>query len=84
LLLTTALYILSIGLVGAARTVRAMVVHTFVATHLATLLLTVPWNYGYRMLLAMFLVMPIFAAAVVAGPLAAWLGRRYPGRLTAT
>ena len=84
LLLTSALYILSIVLVSAARTLRAMVVHAFVATHLSTLLLTVPWNYGYRMLLAMFLVMPIFAAALVARPLAAWLGRRYPGRLTAT
>lgn len=70
LLLTTALYLAAIALVPQARTLAASPMHVFILTHLATLLLTSPWNYGYRMLLAMFLIMPVFAAAAAARVLA--------------
>jgi hypothetical protein len=76
LLATSALYAAATVWVPGARTLPAMFVHAFIATHLATLLLSMPWNYGYRMLLAMFLVMPIFSAAVIARPLELWLRRR--------
>lgn len=64
LLLTSAGYLAAIALVPAARTLQALPLHAFVVTHLATLLLTMPSNYGYRLLLPMYLVMPVFAAAV--------------------
>lgn len=78
LVLTSVLYLTAIVLVPAARSSGALIVHAFVVTHLATLLLTTPWNYGYRMLLAMFMVMPIFVGALFARPLEAWLLRRRP------
>jgi hypothetical protein len=55
-----------------------LIVHAFIATHLATLLLTMPSNYGYRMLLAMFLFMPVFGSALLARPLEAWLRQHRP------
>jgi hypothetical protein len=52
-------------LVPRARRLEALPVHCFVATHLATLMLTVPSIYGYRLLLPMYLFMPVFSAAAV-------------------
>ncbi len=76
--ITSLLYLAAIVFVRRGRTTSALIVHAFIATHLATLLLTAPSNYGYRMLLAMFLFMPVFAGALLAGPLEAWLRRRRP------
>jgi len=78
LLITSLLYAVAIVWLQSARTLAAMFVHAFIGTHLLTLLLSMPWNYGYRLLLAMFLVMPVFSAAVIARPLEAWLRRRQP------
>jgi 4-amino-4-deoxy-L-arabinose transferase-like glycosyltransferase len=75
LIATSALYLLAIVLLKGSRTVPALLVHAFIATHLATLLLTVPWNYGYRMLLTMYLFMPIFGGALVAAGLERWAVR---------
>lgn len=65
LILTSLLYVAALVLCPQARTWSALIVHAFVVTHLLTLLLSVPWNYGYRMLLAMYLVMPVFAAGAI-------------------
>ena len=81
--ITSFLYLAAILLVRSARTIEALIVHAFVATHLATLLLTAPSNYGYRMLLAMFMLMAIFAAALLARPMEAWLRRRQPSWILA-
>jgi hypothetical protein len=76
LVLTSVLYLAAVVLLSSARTLPALLIHAFIATHLATLLLTAPWNYGYRMLLAMFLWMPVFAGALVAAPIERLLARR--------
>ena len=64
LLLTTVLYLCAIFAVPAARTAAALPLHLFIATHLASLTLTLPWNYGYRMILPMYFFMAVFAGAV--------------------
>ena len=69
LILTSILYLASIFLLRQARSAGAWLVHGFVFTHLATLLLTQPANYGYRMVLSMYLLMVIFAAALVVKPI---------------
>lgn len=76
LVLTSLAYFAALLTLPSARALPAWLVHAFIATHLATLLLSVPWNYGYRMLLAMFLWMPIFAGALAARILERLLSRR--------
>jgi hypothetical protein len=66
LVLTSACYLLAFVLVRSARTLPAFLVHGFILTHLITLLLTMPSNYGYRMVLSMYVLMVIFAGALVA------------------
>jgi hypothetical protein len=66
LVLTSAAYLLALVLVRSARTVPAFLVHGFILTHLVTLLLTMPSNYGYRMVLSMYVLMVIFAGALAA------------------
>jgi len=66
LLITSVAYFLAFFLVPQARRLDALPIHLFVATHLATLMLTMPSNYGYRLLLPMYLFMPVFGAAAVA------------------
>lgn len=63
LVVTSALYILGLVVVPQARALAAAPLHFFVVTHLATLMLTMPSNYGYRLLLPMYLFMPVVAAA---------------------
>lgn len=75
LILTSALWLLAVLLLKESRTRQALLVHAFILTHMATLLLTVPWNYGYRMLLAMYLFMPIFAGALIIRALDRWAPR---------
>jgi hypothetical protein len=76
LVLTSVLYLAAFLLVPAARRLAAVPVHAFIAAHLATLLLTTPWNYGYRLLLVMYLLMPVFAVATLAR---LWAWRRPAG-----
>ena len=63
LVITSLAYLLAFLLVPQARQLEALPLHFFVATHLATLMLTMPSNYGYRLLLPMYLFMPVFGAA---------------------
>jgi hypothetical protein len=65
LILTTVLYVIAIVVVPGARATAALPLHLFIATHLASLALTLPWNYGYRMILPMYPVMAIFAGALM-------------------
>ena len=74
--LTSIMYLAALVLLRESRTIGAWLVHGFIFTHLATLLLTMPANYGYRMVLSMYLFMVIFAAALAARPIGRWLDRR--------
>lgn len=66
LVLTSVAYLLALVFVRSARALPAFLVHGFIFTHLITLLLTMPSNYGYRMVLSMYILMVIFAGALVA------------------
>ncbi|MBY0493524.1 MAG: glycosyltransferase family 39 protein [Cyanobacteria bacterium] len=66
LALTSLFYLVALVFVRSARTLPALLVHGFILTHLVTLLLTMPSNYGYRMVLSMYILMVIFAGALVA------------------
>jgi hypothetical protein len=66
LLMTSVLYVVAIFVVPAARSLAAMPLHLFVITHLMALTLSLPWNYGYRMILPMYPLMSVFAMAVPA------------------
>jgi hypothetical protein len=76
LIITSVLYLAALLLLREARTAEAWLVHGFIATHLTTLLLTSPGNYGYRMVLSMYLFMVIFVGALLARPIGRWLDRR--------
>jgi 4-amino-4-deoxy-L-arabinose transferase-like glycosyltransferase len=80
LVLTSALYLAAIFLLRDARRPAAWLVHGFIFTHLATLLLTMPSNYGYRMVLSMYLLMVVFVGGLVIKVIAPWLDRRFPGK----
>jgi hypothetical protein len=75
LVATSALYAIALLLLRESRSLPAIFVHVFIATHMATLLLTSPWNYGYRMLLTMYLFMPIFGGALLARGWDRWRAR---------
>jgi 4-amino-4-deoxy-L-arabinose transferase-like glycosyltransferase len=84
LVITSAFYLAALLLLREARSAGAWLVHGFIFTHLATLLLTMPSNYGYRMVLSMYLFMVIFAGALAARPIGRWLDRRAgPGSVPA-
>jgi hypothetical protein len=78
------LVLTSIGYFGALlvlkpfRSMAAWPIHAFIVTHIATLLLTMPSNYGYRMILPSFMFMAIAAGAVAVAPIAARLQARWP------
>jgi hypothetical protein len=76
LAVTSILYLAAIIALRQSRTVAALMIHAFIWTHLATLLLSLPWNYGYRMLLPMYLLMPIFVGALMASLAERWSQRR--------
>jgi hypothetical protein len=61
LLLLSAGYLASLVLFPAARRIAAWPVHLFVATHLVTMILTMPSIYGYRLILPMYLFFAAFA-----------------------
>jgi hypothetical protein len=76
LVATSILYLAAIVILRPSRSLPALMIHAFVFTHLATLLLSLPWNYGYRLVLPMYLLMPIFAGALLAVPVERWWQRR--------
>lgn len=76
LVVTSLLYIGAIVVLPHSRTWPALMIHAFIFTHLATLLLSLPWNYGYRMLLPIYLLTPIFAGALAASGVERWSRRQ--------
>jgi len=75
LIITSVIYLAALLLLREARSIGAWLVHGFVLTHLATMMLSMPSNYGYRLILPMYVFMVIFAAALIAKPIARWLDR---------
>jgi hypothetical protein len=76
LLMTSMLYLVGFIVVPASRLRIALPLHAFVLTHLLAVTLSLPWNYGYRMILPMYPFMTIFAMAVPTVMLAALMRRR--------
>jgi hypothetical protein len=54
-------YFLALLLCPAARSMTTWPIHAFVLAHLAGMVLTMPSNYGYRLILPMYLFFPMFA-----------------------
>lgn len=76
----TALYVLAVVLLPAARTLRTWPLHLFVLLHLAIMMTFLPYVYGYRQVLPMQLLMLVFDGALLAA-LGTRLGeRRRAGR----
>ena len=69
LILTSLLYFTGFAFLPAMRTFAALPLHAFVVTHVATLMLTMPSNYGYRMVLPAFVLMSTAAGALAVRPL---------------
>jgi hypothetical protein len=69
LLATSAAYAVAIITIRRFRSLAALPLHCFVITHVATLMLTMPSNYGYRMILPAFVFMSLGAGAVIVAPL---------------
>ena len=63
LVLSSLGYLTALLLLPAARSPATWPIHAFVLAHLAGLVLTMPSNYGYRLLLPMYVFFPIFASA---------------------
>jgi hypothetical protein len=76
-LLLTALYVVAVLALPAARTLRALPLHLFVLIHLGIMMTFLPYVYGYRQVLPMQLLMLVFDGALLAR-VAARLGQRRP------
>lgn len=63
MLFASAGYFLALLLMPEARSPMTWPIHAFLLAHLAGLILTMPSNYGYRLLLPMYVFFPIFASA---------------------
>jgi hypothetical protein len=68
----TVLYLVALVASPAMRRPQLWPVHAFVGAHWASMLLTSPWNYGYRMILPPFVFTTALAAA------AAWTALSRP------
>jgi len=66
LVLASVAYLLAIVLLPSARARLTWPVHAFVASHLCAMILTMPSNYGYRLILPMYIFFTIFGAALAA------------------
>jgi dolichyl-phosphate-mannose-protein mannosyltransferase len=78
LLLLTAGYLSSIVLFPAARQIATWPAHLFVATHLVTMVLTMPSIYGYRLILPMYLFFASFSG-FAGSQLWSWVSSRWQG-----
>ena len=58
-------YLLAIVLTPSARLMPTWPIHAFVLAHLAGMVLSMPSNYGYRLILPMYLFFPLFGARLV-------------------
>lgn len=78
LIATSLLYFMSIVAIRGMRTMASLPLHCFVLTHVATLMLTMPSNYGYRMILPAFVFMSLGAGALLFGPVIRFAMARWP------
>jgi hypothetical protein len=82
LVLASGLYLTALAFSRAARARITWPVHAFVAVHLVGMILTMPSNYGYRLILPMYLFLPMFGAFVVAEAIGSIRGRMRHERAT--
>ena len=66
LVLLNVLYLAAILLLPAARSVRAGLLHAFVAIHFVTMVVFAPYDYDNRLVLPMYLPIAVFAGALLA------------------
>jgi len=59
-------YLLAVLLIPSARAAATWPIHAFVIAHLAGMALTMPSNYGYRLILPLYLFFPLFGARAAA------------------
>jgi len=79
LIVTSALFFIGLAWLPGMRSAAALPMLAFLFTHLATMILTMPSNYGYRMLLPMVLFTALIAGAVIVRLAEPVLRRRWPG-----
>jgi hypothetical protein len=73
LVTVTVLYVLTCI---CSRTMRALAlwpVHLFVLAHLASMGLTMPWNYGYRLIIPPFVLTSVLSASAAWSIVGVWL-----------
>ena len=78
LILTSLGYFAAVIFLKEMRSIAAWPIHAFTMTHIATLMLTMPSNYGYRMILPPFMFMAVAAGAVAVTPLMRFAVSRWP------
>lgn len=78
LLLTSLGYFAAVAVLKSLRSTVAWPIHAFIVTHIATLMLTMPSNYGYRMILPSFVFMALAAGALAVAPLTPRIVARWP------
>jgi hypothetical protein len=78
LVATSLLYFAGFVLLRPMRSIAALPLHAFVFTHVATLMLTMPSNYGYRMILPAFVFMSLAAGALAIAPCHRFITGRWP------
>jgi 4-amino-4-deoxy-L-arabinose transferase-like glycosyltransferase len=62
----TVLYAAALVILPASRSLRASLLHVFIAIHLVVMMTFVPYVYGYRQVLPMQLLMLVFAGGLLA------------------
>jgi hypothetical protein len=83
LIATSVGYLAAIVFLKPLRSAVAWPIHAFIITHVATLMLTMPSNYGYRMILPSFVFMSVVAGAMAAEATARFAAPRWPALGTA-
>jgi hypothetical protein len=63
LLLASVGYVAAVVFLPIARALRTWPVHAFVLAHVAGLVIAIPSIYGYRLILPMYVFLPVFASA---------------------
>jgi hypothetical protein len=66
LLAVSGLYLLTLCFSATMRRAELWPVHAFVASHWASMLLTSPWNYGYRLILPPYVYTTALSVAAAA------------------
>ena len=72
LIAITVLYVAMLVTSRAMRRPELWPVHAFVFSHFASMLLTQPWNYGYRLILPAYVYTTVLSVAAAAGMLRTW------------